>query len=44
MRCTECPDYKECVKKNDLRRKRHTCEKAKEPPIEEQNRAKEENG
>lgn len=30
MKCTECPDYTECSRKSDLRRKRHTCPKAKE--------------
>lgn len=27
MKCTECPDYRECNKKNDLRRKRQRCTK-----------------
>ena len=30
MKCTECPDYRECHKKNDLRKTRHYCDKAKE--------------
>lgn len=25
MKCRECPDYLECHKKNDLRRKRKRC-------------------
>ena len=29
MKCTDCPDYLECGRNNDLRRKRHTCPKAK---------------
>lgn len=29
MKCTECPDYRECHKKRDLRRYRHYCSKAK---------------
>lgn len=29
MKCTECHDYLECSRNSDLRRKRHTCPKAK---------------
>lgn len=29
MRCTECPDYRECRRKYDLRRYRRRCPKAK---------------
>lgn len=34
MKCTECPDYHECHKENDLRRKRGRCKKAKEPLVQ----------
>lgn len=34
MKCTECPDYHECNKANDLRRKRGKCKKAKEPLVQ----------
>lgn len=30
MKCRECPDYAECVKKSNLNIKRKTCKKAKE--------------
>ena len=30
MKCRECPDYAECVKKSNLKIKRKTCKKAKE--------------
>lgn len=30
MKCMECPDYKDCRRKNDLRRKRGKCAKAKD--------------
>lgn len=29
MKCKDCPEYPECRKVNDLRRKRHHCSKAK---------------
>ena len=29
MKCRECPDYAECVKKSNLKIKRKSCEKAK---------------
>lgn len=31
MKCSECADYEVCVKKYDLRSKRKTCKKAKQP-------------
>lgn len=31
MRCTACPEYKECSRKFDLRAKRRRCDKAKDP-------------
>ena len=31
MRCTACPEYKECSRKFDLRAKRRSCDKAKLP-------------
>lgn len=31
MKCSECPDYKSCVKTADLRAKRKRCQKAKQP-------------
>lgn len=31
MKCSECPDYKLCVKTADLRVKRRSCPKAKQP-------------
>ena len=30
MKCVECPDYKDCRRKNDLRRKRGKCAKSKD--------------
>lgn len=30
MRCKDCPDYQECVRKRDLRAYRRKCDKAKE--------------
>lgn len=33
MKCRECPDYRECNKKNDLRRYRHHCAKEKEKKV-----------
>lgn len=30
MKCTECSDYKTCLKQNDLRSKRSRCPKAKD--------------
>lgn len=30
MKCIECPEYQKCCVKNDLRRKRPRCPKAKE--------------
>lgn len=29
MKCRECPDYAECVKKSNLKIKRKSCKKAK---------------
>lgn len=34
MKCKECPNYHECNKANDLRRKRGKCKKAKEPIVQ----------
>lgn len=34
MQCVDCPEYRECRKQNDLRRKRHRCPKAKQQPTE----------
>ena len=31
MRCPDCPDYPECVRRYDLRARRRYCERAKEP-------------
>lgn len=33
MKCRECPDYRECNKKHDLRRYRKHCAKAKEQKV-----------
>lgn len=33
MKCRECPDYRECNKKHDLRRYRHHCAKANEQKV-----------
>lgn len=33
MKCTECPDYRECIRKHDLRRYRHRCSKSKEEKV-----------
>lgn len=33
MKCTECPDYRECSRTKDLRRYRGKCPKAKEEKI-----------
>lgn len=33
MKCRECPDYRECNKKHDLRRYRPHCSKAKEKKV-----------
>ena len=30
MRCKDCPDYQECVRRHDLRAYRMKCDKAKE--------------
>ena len=30
MRCKDCPDYQECVRRHDLRTYRRKCDKAKE--------------
>lgn len=30
MRCKDCPDYQECVRRHDLRAYRRKCDKAKE--------------
>lgn len=32
MKCCECPEYKTCRRKADLRRVRHRCSLAKAPP------------
>lgn len=33
MKCTECPDYRECSRTKDLRRFRQKCPKAKEEKV-----------
>ena len=33
MKCTECPDYRECSKTKDLRRYRQKCPKAKQEKV-----------
>ena len=33
MKCTECPDYRECSRTKDLRRYRSKCPKAKEKKV-----------
>ena len=33
MKCTECPDYRECSRTRDLRRYRGKCAKAKDEKI-----------
>ena len=32
MKCCECPEYKACRRKADLRKVRHRCSLAKAPP------------